>query len=114
MKTRFTVALSMVAGIAIGAVAIQGLHAQAKPKAYVVSETEIVDEATVKVHSPLVRAATDAAGGRKSPLPAERPLHSWARLPSALASKSGKVLRRRRHSAIQQPTRIWLRSVIRP
>jgi hypothetical protein len=38
MKTRYTVALSMLSGIAIGAVAIQGLHAQATPKAYTVTE----------------------------------------------------------------------------
>src|SRR5262249_40656258 len=39
MKTRYAVALSMIAGIAIGAAAIQGLHAQAKPKAYLVTES---------------------------------------------------------------------------
>ena len=32
MKTCFTVALSILAGIAIGAVAVQHLHAQAKPR----------------------------------------------------------------------------------
>lgn len=31
MKTQYTVALSMIAGAALGAAAIQGLHAQAKP-----------------------------------------------------------------------------------
>jgi hypothetical protein len=40
MKTRYTVALSVVAGAALGAAAVQGLHAQAKPKAYTVSESE--------------------------------------------------------------------------
>jgi uncharacterized protein (DUF1330 family) len=65
MKTRYTVALSMLAGIAIGAVAIQGLHAQAKPKAYVISETEVLDAAALAAYSPLIRAATDAAGGRR-------------------------------------------------
>jgi uncharacterized protein (DUF1330 family) len=65
MKTRYTVALSMLAGIAIGAVAIGGLHAQAKPKAYVISETEVLDAAALAAYSPLVRAATDAAGGRR-------------------------------------------------
>ena len=33
----------MLAGIAIGAVAIQGLHAQAKPKAYTVTELQTLD-----------------------------------------------------------------------
>jgi hypothetical protein len=31
MKTRYTVALSMLAGATLGAAAVQGLHAQAKP-----------------------------------------------------------------------------------
>ena len=44
MKTRYTVALAMLAGIAIGATAIQGLHAQAKPPVYaVVDVSEITD-----------------------------------------------------------------------
>ena len=41
MKTRYTVALAMLAGVGIGGAAIQGLHAQAKPVAYVITETEI-------------------------------------------------------------------------
>jgi uncharacterized protein (DUF1330 family) len=35
MKTRFTVALSMLAGAALSGAAIQALHAQAKPPVYV-------------------------------------------------------------------------------
>jgi catechol 2,3-dioxygenase-like lactoylglutathione lyase family enzyme len=38
MKTRLTVASSMLEGIAIGALAVQGLNAQAKPPAYVIAE----------------------------------------------------------------------------
>ena len=37
MKARYTVALSMIAGAALGGAAIQGLHAQAKPPAYVIT-----------------------------------------------------------------------------
>ena len=33
----------MIAGAALGGAAIQGLHAQAKPKAYTVSELETLD-----------------------------------------------------------------------
>ena len=40
MKTKYTVVLD-VAGVAIGVVAVQGLQAQGKPKAYTVSELEI-------------------------------------------------------------------------
>jgi hypothetical protein len=32
MNTKFKVALTIVAGVALGATAMQGLHAQAKPK----------------------------------------------------------------------------------
>jgi uncharacterized membrane-anchored protein YhcB (DUF1043 family) len=43
MRTRYTVALSMLAGVAVGALVIQGLHAQAKPPGYFVVENEISD-----------------------------------------------------------------------
>jgi uncharacterized protein (DUF1330 family) len=41
MKTQYIVALSVAAGIAIGAAAIQTLHAQAKPPGYVVVEIDV-------------------------------------------------------------------------
>ena len=40
MKIYFTVGLSMLAGIGIGAIAVQTLHAQAKPPTYVVIDIE--------------------------------------------------------------------------
>ncbi len=43
MKTRYTVVLSMIAGAALGGAAIQGLHAEAKPKAYTITELETLD-----------------------------------------------------------------------
>ena len=64
MKTHYTVALAMLAGFGLGAVAVQGLHAQAKPKAYIVSESQVLDAAAVAAYSPLVQAAQKAAGGR--------------------------------------------------
>ena len=45
MKIQYTVALSMLAGIGLGAVAVQGLHAQAKPPAYFVIEINKVTDA---------------------------------------------------------------------
>jgi uncharacterized protein (DUF1330 family) len=46
MKTRHVIGLSALAGIALGAVAVQGLHAQAKPPVYyVVDIGEITDPA---------------------------------------------------------------------
>jgi|ERR1700730_2195014 len=64
MKTRYTVALAMLTGVAIGAAAVQGLHAQAKPKAYQVTELEVIGDAANKVFAPLVAASQKAAGGR--------------------------------------------------
>jgi uncharacterized protein (DUF1330 family) len=43
MKTPHVIALSMLAGIALGATAIQGLHAQAKPPVYAIVD---IDEVT--------------------------------------------------------------------
>src|SRR5262245_28211939 len=64
MKTRYTVVLSMIAGAALGGAAIQSLHAQAKPKAYVVTETELLDAAAAAAFTPVATAALTAAGGR--------------------------------------------------
>ena len=48
MKSQYTMGLTLVAGIAIGALAMQGLHAQgAKLKAYSVGEIEPIAGATL-------------------------------------------------------------------
>ena len=44
MKNLLTVALALLTGVAIGAVAVQSLHAQAKPPAYVIAEIDIVQQ----------------------------------------------------------------------
>jgi uncharacterized protein (DUF1330 family) len=44
MKACFTVALSVLTGITIGAVAIQCLHAQARPPAYVIAEIDVANQ----------------------------------------------------------------------
>lgn len=44
MKTRHLIGLSMLGGIALGAIAVQGLHAQATPPVYFVSDIgEVTD-----------------------------------------------------------------------
>ena len=63
MKTRFIVALSMVAGAAIGAAAIEGVHAQAKSKVYFISESEVVGRGAVDAWNSQVKQAIKAAGG---------------------------------------------------
>src|SRR5215831_6153477 len=44
MKPHHAVAIAMCAGIAIGGVAVQVLHAQAKPRAYVVIEMDVMNQ----------------------------------------------------------------------
>jgi uncharacterized protein (DUF1330 family) len=58
-----TYAMTLLAGIAIGAIALQGLHAQgAKLKAY--SESEILDPAAQAAYLPTARKLIGAAHGR--------------------------------------------------
>jgi uncharacterized protein (DUF1330 family) len=65
MKTQYAVALSLATGVAIGAVAVQGLHAQAKLKSYSVVEVEPVGGATVpQSYLDTVRKAIVTAHGR--------------------------------------------------
>ena len=44
MKVHHTVMLSMLAGATVGGVAIQALHAQARPPIYMVAINEIIDQ----------------------------------------------------------------------
>ena len=65
MKTQYTIALAMLAGIGIGATAVQGLHAQAKPPVYVVAEIDVTNvDAYTKDFVPLARAAIKNSGGK--------------------------------------------------
>jgi uncharacterized protein (DUF1330 family) len=65
MKTRSATLLALLAGFAIGGVAVQALHAAAKPPAYVVSEIGISDlDAYQKEYLPLAQASIRASGGR--------------------------------------------------
>jgi uncharacterized protein (DUF1330 family) len=65
MKTRHTVALAMLAGFGLGAVAVQGLHAQATSPVYQVTEIDVMNQdAYLKDFVPRAQAAIKAAGGR--------------------------------------------------
>jgi uncharacterized protein (DUF1330 family) len=65
MKSNYKVALAMLAGVALGALAVQGLHAQAKPPLYVVSEIDVSNlDAYLKGYVPVAQAALKAGGGR--------------------------------------------------
>jgi len=64
MKTRCTVALSVLAGVAVGAAAVQALHAQAKPPAYVIAEIDVtnVEPYDKEYVPPAAKAVTDGGG----------------------------------------------------
>ena len=65
MKTRSTTALALLAGVAIGAAAVQGLHAAGGAPAYLVTEVGISDlDAYQKEYVPLAQASIKASGGR--------------------------------------------------
>jgi len=55
----------MLVGAAIGATAIQGLHAQAKPTAYVIVEVDVTDQAAyVRDYAPLAQKAMRDGGAK--------------------------------------------------
>jgi len=63
MKTHYTVTLAMVAGFGLGAVAVQGLHAQAKAPVYYVAEIDVTNpDAYAKEYAPKAQALIKAAG----------------------------------------------------
>jgi uncharacterized protein (DUF1330 family) len=65
MKARPATTIALLAGIALGVVAMQGLHAQTKPPIYYVVEVETTDpEAYATEFAPRAQAIIKAAGGR--------------------------------------------------
>jgi uncharacterized protein (DUF1330 family) len=66
MKNNLKIALALLAGVAIGAVAVQGLHAQSKPPVYYIAEIEVSNpDAYGKEYAPKAQAIIKAAGGRQ-------------------------------------------------
>src|ERR1700683_2855359 len=65
MKTKYTVALAMAASFALGAAAVQGLHAQAKPPGYAIIEVNVTDkDGYMKEFIPAAVKTIEAAGGK--------------------------------------------------
>ena len=65
MKTIYVVTSAMLAGFGLGAVAVQGLHAQAKPPIYYISEIDVSNpDAYGKEYASKAQAMIKAAGGR--------------------------------------------------
>jgi uncharacterized protein (DUF1330 family) len=98
-------AMTLLAGVAIGAVALQGLHAQgAKPKAYSITEAEILDPAAQAAYLPAARKAIAEAHGRAlrtaagrvvpiegSPPPKSAAIVEWDSLDDAVAFYKSKA-----------------------
>ena len=65
MKTHAAVGLAMLACLGLGAIAAQGLHAEAKPPVYLIAEIDVTDlDAYMKEYVPKAQASLQAAGGR--------------------------------------------------
>jgi len=65
MKTRYRMAVAVLTGIGIGAAAVHGLHAQAKPPIYYIAEIDVTNlDAYVKEYAPIAQAGIKKAGGR--------------------------------------------------
>ena len=64
MKTHHVVSLAMLAGFGLGGLAVQSLHAQARPAAYLIAEIEVTDTAGYQKYIEGTTTAVPAAGGR--------------------------------------------------
>ena len=65
MNTYLTVSVAMLTGIAIGGVAIQGLHAQGKPPVYLITEIDVTDpDKYAQEFAPKAQATVRAAGAK--------------------------------------------------
>ncbi len=104
MKTRYTVALALLAGVAIGALAVQGLHAQGAKTAYSISELTILSRDAERAY---VVEARNTIGGNQG-----RPLRTTngriekiegGEPPRVWPSSSGLASRPRRNSINQTP-----------
>src|SRR5437016_4983015 len=65
MNRPIALGLTLLAGVAIGGLAIQGLHAQAKPPVYYIAENDVTNpEAYAKEYLPRAQELIKANGGR--------------------------------------------------
>ena len=65
MKARYTVLAAAIAGFGLGAVAVEQLHAQAKPPVFVVTEIDMKNaDAYQKEYAPNAQASIRKHGGK--------------------------------------------------
>ena len=64
MTSKFNIALAALVGATVGGAAIHGLHAQAKPKAYTITELETLDAKAAADVANRIAKVQESAGGR--------------------------------------------------
>jgi uncharacterized protein (DUF1330 family) len=64
MSAKYQLTAALVLGAIVGAATVHGLHAQAKPKAYLVTETQILDATAALAVTQKTQSVLRAAGGR--------------------------------------------------
>lgn len=64
MKSRNKTVLALLAGIGLGALAIQALHAQAKPPAFLIFDAEVKDRAAYQPFLQTAAKEVQAQGGK--------------------------------------------------
>jgi uncharacterized protein (DUF1330 family) len=65
MGSNYRIGMVLLAGVAMGGLAVEGLHAQSKAPVYYVSEIDVHDvDAYAKEYAPKAQAIIKAAGGR--------------------------------------------------
>jgi uncharacterized protein (DUF1330 family) len=66
MQSHIKIGLGVLSGFALGAMAVQALHAQAKPPAYVISEIAVTNaDAYAKEYVPLANKALADSGQKR-------------------------------------------------
>jgi uncharacterized protein (DUF1330 family) len=84
MRSQYAVALSLLAGITLGGLSVQGLHAQTKLKAYSIGEIIPIAGATVApAYLAAARKALAEAGGRSMGTLKGRIFHAEGEAPPA-------------------------------
>jgi hypothetical protein len=86
MKPHYRIALAMLGSFALGAASLEGLRAQVKPPAYVISEIEVTNaDAYAKEYVPLANKALADSGQKRLAFAAACPEADLFRsLPGAL------------------------------
>ncbi len=64
MTSATKLVVALLAGIAVGGAALNGLHAQAKPPAFTIAEIEVIDPAAFQDFAKRNAVGVKAAGGR--------------------------------------------------